>query len=568
MASLFGALQTGARGDTACEMARTLQLGGEETLAPDAVAETFRAARACLASVANADVALELSDSLWLAHGFSVEPEFSDRLRDAFDASVHSIEMGPVGRKIINDFVSKKTHGRIEDLIAPGVLKNRETLLVAVDTVYFKAKWQDPFKKRATQDQTFHAPSGDVDVPFMHATRTVEILDAPECAALRLPYRSSETEMLVLLPSLSNTLADVEAKMSGAWLERLVERPWRGMADIALPKFDFDSEHDLKSMLISMGMTAPFNGLVANFRGIASGSLSITTAIQKANVTVDEEGTEAAAASYVTMGRGRPHDDPAPQRSFVADRPFLFLIRETSTGLILFVGRVMKPVPPRKDAGSGEAAVKEQVAAERKESEEVSETALPATEANDVEGPKDQAISPSTMKNVVIVAVSAIVLGFFGVMFLVVAGVSCFLKMTDKWHKLGGSNLGAVLQWFYARIKTFACIGLSLLALWLLLAGVAAMLCVHHMGARVLFLVFIPFVGLAMCLAGVLMYLSAVAKALQGDNMVGQVNEYVFKRGISEFLKLLADRSGMSAFVGIGLALAGALLLIGFLIVI
>ena len=156
--------------------------------------------------------------------------------------------------------------------------------------------------------------------------------------------------MLVLLPSLSNTLADVEAKMSGAWLERLVERPWRGMADIALPKFDFDSEHDLKSMLISMGMTAPFNGLVANFRGIASGSLSITTAIQKANVTVDEEGTEAAAASYVTMGRGRPHDDPAPQRSFVADRPFLFLIRETSTGLILFVGRVMKPVPPQVNA--------------------------------------------------------------------------------------------------------------------------------------------------------------------------------------------------------------------------
>ena len=115
--------------------------------------------------------------------------------------------------------------------------------------------------------------------------------------------------------------------MSGAWLERLVERPWRGMADIALPKFDFDSEHDLKSMLISMGMTAPFNGLVANFRGIASGSLSITTAIQKANVTVDEEGTEAAA-----------------------DRPFLFLIRETSTGLILFVGRVMKPVPPQVNA--------------------------------------------------------------------------------------------------------------------------------------------------------------------------------------------------------------------------
>ena len=350
VASLFGALQTGARGDTAREIARTLQLGGEETPAPDAVAETFREARERLFRVANHDVALELSDSLWLARGFSVEPEFSARLRDAFDASVHSIEMGPVGRKIINDFVLEKTHGLIEDLIAPGVLDPRKTLLVAVDTVYFKARWQVPFMKLATQDQTFHAPSGDVDVPFMHAMRTVEILDAPECAALRLPYRSSETEMLVLLPSPSNTLADVEAKLSGAWLERLVERPWRGMADIALPKFAFDSEHDLKSMLISMGMTAPFNDACANFSGIASGSLVLSTAIQKANVTVDEVGTEAAAASYAAVSRGRPHDDPDPQRSFVANHPFIFLVRETRTGLILFAGRVMKPLPTRANA--------------------------------------------------------------------------------------------------------------------------------------------------------------------------------------------------------------------------
>ena len=352
VASLFGALQTGARGDTAREMAHVLQLGGKETPDPDSVAETFREARSRLARVANDDVALELSDSLWLNLGFSVEPEFSNRLRDAFAASVHSIEMGPVGCKIINDFVSEKTHGRIKDLIDSRVLKNRETLLVAVDTVYFKAKWQDPFKKRDTRAQTFHAPSGDADVPFMHAMRTVEILDAPECAALRLPYRAGETEMLVLLPSPSNTLADVEAKMSEAWLESLAERPWRGWADIALPKFDFDSEHDLKSMLVPMGMAAPFEPLVANFSGIASGRLCITKAVQKANVTVDEEGTEAAAASYATMGRGRPHEDPSPQRSFVADHPFLFLVRETRAGLILFAGRVMKPTTPGKVANA------------------------------------------------------------------------------------------------------------------------------------------------------------------------------------------------------------------------
>ena len=153
----------------------------------------------------------------------------------------------------------------------------------------------------------------------MHDIRTVEILDTSECAVLRLPYRSSETEMLVVLPSSSNTLADIEAKISGVWLERLVERPWRGMADIALPKFDFDSEHDLKPMLISMGMATPFEPQSADFSSIAPRHLVISTAIQKANVTVDEEGTEATAASYATMSRGRPHG--APPAAFLCRRP-------------------------------------------------------------------------------------------------------------------------------------------------------------------------------------------------------------------------------------------------------
>jgi serpin B len=341
VAALYGALQIGARGDTAREMARALQLGGNETPAPDAVAATFREARACLARAANADVALEMSDSLWIQLGFNVRTDFTKRLQGAFDASLHSVEDWSVGRTAINDFVSEKTHGRIKELIQPGSL-DRETSMVAVDTVYFKAKWQAPFKKRDTQDQAFHAPSGDAVVPFMHATRSAEILDAPECAALRLPYRSSETEMLVVLPSPTNTLAEVEAKISGAWLDRLGERPWRGMADIALPKFDFESEHNLKALLVPMGMAAPFE-LSANFHNIAPGRLFISVSVQKANVTVDEEGTEAAAASFAVLSRGRPAEPPPVQRSFVADRPFLFLIRETSTGLILFVGRVTKP---------------------------------------------------------------------------------------------------------------------------------------------------------------------------------------------------------------------------------
>ena len=343
VANLFALMQTGARGDTARGMAFALQLGGAEPPAPDEVAATFKEARTNLSRAANDDVALELSDSLWLKPGFSVSPDFVARARDAFDAEARTTEMGAAGREAINGFVAEKTRGRIQDLIQPPVLDDPLTRLVAVDTVYLKAKWQTPFEKDATHDRTFHAPKGDVEVPFLHATRHAEILDAPECAALRLPYRFGSAEMLVLLPSPSNTLADVEAKLSGPWLDRLAANPWRGEAAIALPKFDFGSEHDLSKTLPFMGMGAAFDPERADFGGIAP-LLYISTALQKANITVDEDGTEAAAATYAVMklrSAGPIHKDPP--RPFVADRPFLFLIRETRTGLILFLGRVCKP---------------------------------------------------------------------------------------------------------------------------------------------------------------------------------------------------------------------------------
>lgn len=342
VANLFALLQIGARGDTAKGMAFALQLGGAEPPEPDAVAETFREARTNLSRAANDDVALELSDSLWLKPGFALSESFRSLARDAFDADVRFTWMGAKGRKEINGFVAGKTHGRIKDLIQPPVLDDPLTRLVAVDTVYLKAKWGIPFEKDATCDRTFHAPGGDVEVPFLHDTRTAEILDAPECAALRLPYRFGSAEMLVVLPSPSNTLAEVEAKLSGPWLDRLAAKPWRGEAAIALPKFDFGSAHDLSKTLPFMGMGAAFDPARADFGGIAP-QLYIGTAIQKANITVDEEGTEAAAATFVAMVEGCIGPDEDPPRPFVADRPFLFLVRETRTGLILFLGRVCKP---------------------------------------------------------------------------------------------------------------------------------------------------------------------------------------------------------------------------------
>jgi serpin B len=345
--SLFGMLQIGARGDTARGMAAALRLGvGEPT--PEETAAAFRGARAALAAATNANVALELSDSLWLAPDFSPNADFLALARETFCAEARTTPMGEPGRTSINRFVSGKTHGRIPELLSPGSLDDPLLRMVAVDTIYLKAKWQEPFDAAETHDQTFHAGSGDVRTPFMHGTREGEILDAPECTALRLPYSGLSVEMLVLLPSPSNTVADVEALLGGSFLDRLAASPWRGQVSVALPKFEFDSTHDLKPVLSAMGMAAAFSALDADFSGIAS-QIYLSEALQKANVTVDEEGTEAAAAT-AAMARANCAWPPPERRSFVADRPFLFLIREMRTGLVLFLGRVAKPACTPKSA--------------------------------------------------------------------------------------------------------------------------------------------------------------------------------------------------------------------------
>jgi len=345
VANLLALLQTGAQGETARAIASALRLGGAEPPAPDEVAATFREARASLSCAEKEDIrlgmvdSLELADSLWLAPEFEVKPDFVARARDAFDAEIHTTEMGAKGREAINGFVAEKTHGRIPNLLAPPVLDDPLARLVAVDTIYFKARWWNVFFESQTSNQVFHAPAGDLETPFLHDTRTCLLFDAPECTALPVDYRGG-AEMLFLLPSPSNTVADIEEKLGGPWLDCLLSMRWYGKVMIALPKFEFDSEHDLEPILSAMGMSAAFDEQSADFSGIAPG-LHLSTSIQRTSIAIDEEGTTAAAT---TCAIGRPLGVSKQEpRSFIADRPFLFLVRKRSTGLILFLGRVAKP---------------------------------------------------------------------------------------------------------------------------------------------------------------------------------------------------------------------------------
>ena len=343
VASLFAMLQTGARGYTSHGMARALQIGGEDIPAPDVVAATFRQMRESIVRSASDDVEVELSDSVWLRPGFDVRSDFLSICRNAFDAEVGTTEMGEAGRRAINGFVAERTHGRIAGLLSPPALDDPDTALVAIGTVYLKAKWQVPFMRSATYGQVFHAPTGDVETPFVHDTREAEILETPECSALRLPYSDSSLEMLVLLPSPSNTVKDIMYRFGGTLFDRLAENPWNGRVKIALPKFKFDVTHDLRKVLVPMGMGMAFSR-DADFGGIADmrAPLYIRAAIQKTCIALDEDGTTASAATAVMVECAAVAED-TPPRQFVADRPFVFVVRDSCSGSILFLGDVQCP---------------------------------------------------------------------------------------------------------------------------------------------------------------------------------------------------------------------------------
>ncbi len=342
VANLFALLLTGARKATAKEMASALELGENEQI--ETVAATFKEAHATLQQAVNPSVAVELSDSLWLKKDFKVYPAFLSLARTAFDADVRTVEMGETARQEINAFVSDKTHKLIPELLEPGC-PSPDSNLVALDTIYLKAKWDEPFSNEDTnEDEIFHSPDGDCEVTAMHSIRYAEILDAPDCAVLRLPYFNHSVEMLVMLPSSNVSLSNLEAQISQSFLQCLAASPWHGEVSITLPKFNFNSTHNLKQLLPKMGMVTPFDEMSADFSGLAKPPQFISEALQKAKIVVDEDGTEAAAATFACISTGCPpsFDKPAP-REFKCDRPFIFMVRERKTGLILFMGRVMNP---------------------------------------------------------------------------------------------------------------------------------------------------------------------------------------------------------------------------------
>jgi serpin B len=242
-------------------------------------------------------------------------------------------------RITINNWVSDQTEGKIKDLIPQGVI-DALTRLVLTNAIYFNAAWLNPFDKELTSNGTFHLlDGGDVTVPMMRQTHSFGYITGDGYQAVELPYDGNQLSMIILLPD-SGKFESFRNSLNAALVDHIVSDLQSREVDLTMPKFQFESEFSLADTLAAMGMPVAFSD-EADFSGMTGNrELTITDVVHKAFVSVDEAGTEAAAATAVVVGLTAIPVQPV---QVTVDRPFMFLIRDIETGTILFVGRVMNP---------------------------------------------------------------------------------------------------------------------------------------------------------------------------------------------------------------------------------
>jgi serpin B len=286
---------------------------------------------------------LNIVNAIWGQKDFTFLPEFLDTLAENYGAGLRLLDFineTEKSRITINDWVSDETEGRIQDLIPQGQL-DAATRLVLTNAIYFNAAWQYRFEKSMTSDSVFHLLNGqDINVPMMRQTESFGYTTGDGYQAVELQYDGGELSMVILLPD-PGEYDSFEDQLNVENTNEIINRLQYTQVALAMPKFEFESEFKMKDTLSRMGMPVAFSPS-ADFSGMTGGKeLYIDQVIHKAFVSVDEAGTEAAAATAVDM---KLTSMPAEPVNVTIDHPFIFLIRDIETGTILFVGRVMNPI--------------------------------------------------------------------------------------------------------------------------------------------------------------------------------------------------------------------------------
>jgi serpin B len=328
----------GARGETAGQMADVLHFSLEQERLHPAFAELESSVKA---AGGGSGCKLDVANALWGQQGYRFLEQFLTLTRKHYNAGFREVDF--VGateqaRQVINTWVAERTRQMIRELLRKGDLDPADAL-VLTNAIYFKGDWASRFDVEHTQNGSFRIGENDeVIVPMMYQLGRFAFAAGDELDVLELPYDGDRLSMVFLLPKKVDGLAALEESLNrenlNLWLGRLREQPVR----VSLPRFKLGYRIDLARTLEAMGMIDAFRGGKADFSGMTGRrDLFIGMVMHEARVEVTEEGTEAAAATGVKMkGIALP-------AAFVADHPFLFLIRDKQTGSILFIGRVVNP---------------------------------------------------------------------------------------------------------------------------------------------------------------------------------------------------------------------------------
>lgn len=287
---------------------------------------------------------LSIVNAIWGQKGYSFLSSYLDTLAQNYDAGLRILDFQKSpepSRVTINDWVAEQTANRIKDLIPQGSI-NDLTRLVLTNAIYFKAAWLNQFNKDSTTDGVFHLDSGTtVTVPMMRQSERFNYAEGDGYQTVELPYVGRQLSMVILLPA-SGNFSTFESGLTAQKVDSILNSLENRQVNLVMPKFTFESSFGLKSALSSMGMPVAFAD-AADFSGMSGNKdLLIQDVVHKAFIAVDENGTEAAAATGVVVGITAM---PANPVDVTIDRPFIFLIRDIPTGTVLFLGRVMNPAP-------------------------------------------------------------------------------------------------------------------------------------------------------------------------------------------------------------------------------
>ncbi len=334
----LGMTLAGAEGETFDAMRSALRLSGLER---EEIGGAYLSLIQLLTGLDPA-VRMEIGNSVWNREGFTLEAPFVDEVERDFLAWVQSLDFSdPASADVINSWVRDATDGLIEDIVQPPI--DPLTMLFLINAIYFEGQWTAEFDPARTQTGDFRRLDGSVvSAPFMWMSDgEFPFAAAPDYLAIELPYGGEAFAMTIVLPSESVGIdVFVESLDAEAW-SRIVDGLGSTELLVGMPKFSLEYEKSLNEVLQALGMGIAFDETAADFsrmhRDAVAMGLHISRVKQKAFVEVDEEGTRAAAATSVEIGV-----TSAPP-TFIADRPFLFAIRERLSGTLLFTGVVKDP---------------------------------------------------------------------------------------------------------------------------------------------------------------------------------------------------------------------------------